>query len=611
MAWLFGASIFLVCWQLISDKTIWPFVLDAPVQAADLAARMVPPDWGFIAKLWRPLWDTLNIATLGTAIGILVAMPVAYCAARNTTPSASLARPLALFIIVSSRSINSLIWALMLVTSLGPGVFAGIIAIGLRSIGFCASFCTKPSRRSTRGQGEAVRATGAAGAQVTAYGTCAGDAGLCRDLGIPMGHQHPESTVLGLVGAGGIGLPLNAAITILAWTQVSLILLVIIATVVLSEWVSARCGMPYDLSRAPIRCTVAGVSPDIAARIKLQPQHNRAARRSSGQKGGRAGAGGQGDHQSNMHRRALHPRHDRGTALLHMRRTCSRWRYPSAAPGMQDCPSLASVAAFSRTTASTWKFSRPVRRIDPGADCRERRHRDRERCAGRLRHLQRGATIRVISSEIIGSPDLYWYVPASSPIRKIEDLNGKTVAYSLVGSSSHAGLLALIAQYKLAAKPTSTGSITATFTQTMTGQVDVGFSGVPFFLDQMEDGKIRIVASGNDVDSLKSRSGRVNITNVATLQNRREALARFHAAYKETLDWMYADPAALKIFSEFTGLPERVVSKVRELVPKAALAPDRIVGVDQIIAESVSEKFLAAPLTSQQVSELVNPTAAR
>jgi NitT/TauT family transport system substrate-binding protein len=217
----------------------------------------------------------------------------------------------------------------------------------------------------------------------------------------------------------------------------------------------------------------------------------------------------------------------------------------------------------------------------------------------------KGAPIRIISSEIIGSPDLYWYVPASSPIRKIEDLNGKTVAYSLVGSSSHAGLLALMAQYKLTAKPTSTGSITATFTQTMTGQVDVGFSGVPFFLDQMEDGKIRIVASGNDVDTLKSRSGRVNITNVATLQNRREALARFHAAYKETLDWMYADPAALRIFSEFTGLPERVVSKVRELVPKAALAPDRIVGADQIIAESVSEKFLPVPLTSQQVSELI------
>jgi NitT/TauT family transport system substrate-binding protein len=188
---------------------------------------------------------------------------------------------------------------------------------------------------------------------------------------------------------------------------------------------------------------------------------------------------------------------------------------------------------------------------------------------------------------------------------KIEDLNGKTVAYSLTGSSSHAGLLALIAQYKLTAKPTSTGSISATLTQTMTGQVDVGFSGVPFFLDQMEEGKIRIIATGSDVDALKSRSGRVNITNLQTLQNRREVLVRFHAAYKDTIEWMYSDPAALKIFSEFTNLPERVVSKVRELVPRETLVPDRIVGVDQIIAEAVGMKFLASPLTPEQVNELI------
>jgi NitT/TauT family transport system substrate-binding protein len=217
----------------------------------------------------------------------------------------------------------------------------------------------------------------------------------------------------------------------------------------------------------------------------------------------------------------------------------------------------------------------------------------------------KGAPIRIISSEIIGAPDLYWYVPANSPIKTIQDFNGKTVAFSLTGSSSHVGLLALIAQYKLTAKPTSTGSITATLTQTMTGQVDVGFSGVPFFLDQMEDGKIRIVATGSDVDSLKGRSGRVNITNLQMLQNRRNVLLRFHAAYKDTLDWMYSDPAALKIFSEFTGLPEKVVTKVRELVPKETLAPDRIVGVDQIIAESLSMKFLTAPLSADQVKELI------
>src|SRR5262249_26235507 len=143
--------------------------------------------------------------------------------------------------------------------------------------------------------------------------------------------------------------------------------------------------------------------------------------------------------------------------------------------------------------------------------------------------------------------------------RTVEDFNDKTVGYSLTGSSSHAGLLALIAQYRLTAKPTSTGSITATLTQTMTAQVDVGFSAIPFFLDRVDEVQIRITATGTDVASRKTRTGRVNITNVATLQNRRDVLVRFHRAYKETIDWLYADPAALKIFSEYSGLPERVV----------------------------------------------------
>jgi phosphonate transport system permease protein len=241
LAWLAAAAIFIYCWQLISDKTIWAFVTDAPEQAADLAVRMVPPDWSLITKLGRPLWDTLNIATLGTAIALVAAVPVAYCAARNTTPNAALVRPVALFIIVSSRSINSLIWALMLVTIIGPGVLAGILAIGLRSIGFCAKLLYEAIEEIDESQVEAVRATGASGAQVTAYGIVpqvlpafAGISVFRWDINIR------ESTVLGLVGAGGIGLPLNAAITTLAWTKVSLILLIIIATVIVSEWVSAK-----------------------------------------------------------------------------------------------------------------------------------------------------------------------------------------------------------------------------------------------------------------------------------------------------------------------------------------------------------------------------------
>jgi NitT/TauT family transport system substrate-binding protein len=217
----------------------------------------------------------------------------------------------------------------------------------------------------------------------------------------------------------------------------------------------------------------------------------------------------------------------------------------------------------------------------------------------------KGAPIRIIGSEMIGSPDLYWYVPANSPIRKVEDFNGKTVAYSLTGSSSHAGLLALIAQYKLTAKPTSTGNIASTITQTMSGQVDVGFGAAPFGLDLAEDGKIRIIISGNDVESLRTRTVRVNLTNVNTLQTRGDAIARFNRAYQETVAWMYSDPAALKHYGEYSSLPEKIVLRVRGLIPKESMATDRVEGIDQIMADAVAGKFIPAPLTAEQVTELV------
>lgn len=217
----------------------------------------------------------------------------------------------------------------------------------------------------------------------------------------------------------------------------------------------------------------------------------------------------------------------------------------------------------------------------------------------------KGAPIRIIGSEMIGGPDLYWYVPSNSPIRRVEDFNGKTVAYSLTGSSSHAALLALIAQYKLTAKPTSTGNIASTITQTMTGQVDVGFGAAPFGLDLVEDGKIRIIATGNDVASLHTRTVRVNLTSVSNLQNRRDAIGRFHRAYKETVDWMYSDPAALKQYAEYSNLPEKIVLRVRNLIPKESLATDRVQGIDQIMADAVAGKFIPAPLNAEQVKELV------
>ena len=240
LAWLLATAIFVYCFKLVSDKTIWFFVLDADTQAMDMASRMVPPKWSYLDVLWRPIWDTINIATLGTVLALIMAVPIAFLAARNTTPHPTV-RAAALFVIVSSRSINSLIWALMLVAIIGPGVLAGVLAIGLRSIGFCAKLLYEAIEEIDVTQVEAIEATGATRAQQLSYGIApqimpafAGISVFRWDINIR------ESTVLGLVGAGGIGLQLDASISTLAWTQVSLILLVILATVIVSEWVSAK-----------------------------------------------------------------------------------------------------------------------------------------------------------------------------------------------------------------------------------------------------------------------------------------------------------------------------------------------------------------------------------
>jgi NitT/TauT family transport system substrate-binding protein len=184
-------------------------------------------------------------------------------------------------------------------------------------------------------------------------------------------------------------------------------------------------------------------------------------------------------------------------------------------------------------------------------------------------------------------------------------MNGKTIGYSATGSSSHAALLALIAQYHLSAKPVSTGNIAATMTQTMTKQVDVGFGAAPYGLDKVESGQIRIVATGSDVASLKTRTVRVNLTSVNDLKNKHDALVRFVQGYKETVDWMYSDPAALKVYGEYSNLPESIVKKVRALIPKEAMAIDNIAGMDQIMADAVAGKFIPKPLSAEQIKDLV------
>jgi NitT/TauT family transport system substrate-binding protein len=225
--------------------------------------------------------------------------------------------------------------------------------------------------------------------------------------------------------------------------------------------------------------------------------------------------------------------------------------------------------------------------------------------AGVLGAFAKGAPVRAIANSMTGADDLFWYVPATSPIKTIKDAAGKTIAYSTTGSSTNLAVLAFIREFGVQAKPVATGSPASTFTQTMSGQVDIGWSSPPFGVEALQQGRIRIVVRESDVPAFRNQTVRLMIANTATAEQRRDVIDRYLQAYRETLDWMYSDPAALKAYAEWVNIPENLAKEVRDqFFPKENLRLDRLSGLDEAMADAVSLKFLPAPLTKQQQDEL-------
>jgi len=225
---------------------------------------------------------------------------------------------------------------------------------------------------------------------------------------------------------------------------------------------------------------------------------------------------------------------------------------------------------------------------------------------GVMSAFSKGAPVRVIGAETTGAQDLYWYVPAASPIKSLKDTEGKTIAYSTNGSSTNGIVTAFVKQYDLKAKPVATGSPSSTLTQVMSGQIDVGWSAPPFGLDQLDEKKIRIVATGNDATVFKGQTVRLLIANAQFLQSKKAVVDRFMKAYRETIDAMYADPNALKAYADFVGITEAKAKRTRDdFFPKAAIDPDKVIGLDAIVQDAVALKFTSAPLTKEQLTELM------
>ena len=225
---------------------------------------------------------------------------------------------------------------------------------------------------------------------------------------------------------------------------------------------------------------------------------------------------------------------------------------------------------------------------------------------GAISAFAKHAPVRIVGAEATGAAD-YWYAKASSPIKTLQDTNGRTIAFSTQGSSTQSIVRAFIDEFKLTAKPTATGNPSATLTAVMTDQVDVGWASPPFGLKEIEAGQIRVVAKATDSTLVRGQTIRVIVANAQTLDKRKDIIARYLDAYRETIEYMYSDnPQVLKDYAAFVQVPEAMARRVRdEFFPKALVDPDEIKGIDSLLKEAVNLKFISAPLTPQQLAELI------
>ena len=222
--------------SLRNINVIWEFLWDAPEQMLDMVRRMFPPDYAYYrVAVHTALMETFHIATLGTIFALVAALPLSILAAHNLTPNRGL-NFLAKTLLVASRSVNSLVWALLFIAVFGPGPLAGTAAIACRSVGFVGKLLGEALEEVPRGAIEALKAAGATQSSQILYGYWpAVKPAFWSIMLLRWDINVRESSVLGLVGAGGIGMIMNSAIDLFEWDRVAIILLTIFAVVVIAE----------------------------------------------------------------------------------------------------------------------------------------------------------------------------------------------------------------------------------------------------------------------------------------------------------------------------------------------------------------------------------------
>ena len=235
--WLVALIVAVGSWQFLEIGVANPETI--PREVGDLLTRMYPPDVAYTGEIIGPLLETIHIAVLGTAGALVMAIPVALLAAENTSPNAA-TYWLGKVIVTTSRSVNTIIWALIFVVVFGSGPLAGTIAVAFRSVGFLGKLLGEELEEIDFGQVDAVTAAGASSVQVLVFGILPQVKPALVGLTVYRWDINVrDSTVLGFVGAGGIGVQLFRGVNAFAWRSVAMVLIAILVVVVISEAISA------------------------------------------------------------------------------------------------------------------------------------------------------------------------------------------------------------------------------------------------------------------------------------------------------------------------------------------------------------------------------------
>ena len=219
----------------------------------------------------------------------------------------------------------------------------------------------------------------------------------------------------------------------------------------------------------------------------------------------------------------------------------------------------------------------------------------------------RGSKIKIVGAQFTGQAGAFFYVPADSPIKTINDLNGKTVAFSRPGGAMESLLLAMKNDHRLDLKPVATGAMDATYTMVMTRQVDVGYSVVPGLLEAVENNKIRVLFTSDDIESQRHLTGRVNIANADFLKYRRAVAVKFFEVLDQCIDWAYANlPDVSKMYATLNKIDARIAERGISFYKREQLAFGPLQGLDTMIEQAVRDKFIEKPLTPQQLDDLID-----